>query len=293
MRPTPSPCATTAQSSRRNFVVKQALSALLLATPSLPLPAAAARISAQSVGVDGDKGALGIALPDPRSLDQPLVWGGRDRCDPTAPTCRTQGLGGDPSGAVQPTPTFAADKDLVQTDKVSIQISIDGEPAGELALGLWRAAAPSSVDTFVRLSRGTLRNDADDQPASLDRSVAMRVLRDKAVVLGGLKNTGGRTELVPGKTRPQRVPVTPPLNKDSNDLSHSAAGLLSVRRGGGSFEFTLTPRANPALDKEQIVIGQVLDQGSMELLERINNLPTDNYRQAPLVTVKVGAVQVA
>ena len=36
-----------------------------------------------------------------------------------------------------------------------------------------------------------------------------------------------------GRTKPQRFPVVPPTNDDANDLSHDAAGLLSVRRGGG------------------------------------------------------------
>jgi len=52
-------------------------------------------------------------------------------------------------------------------------------------------------------------------------------------------------------------PVAPPLNDDSNGVRHDAAGLLSVRRGGGSFAFTLTPRPNPDLDRDGIVIGQV------------------------------------
>jgi len=35
-------------------------------------------------------------------------------------------------------------------------------------------------------------------------------------------------------------------NGDDNDLSHDRGGLLSMRRGGGEFEFLLTPAANTA-----------------------------------------------
>mmetsp|Transcript_63468 Transcript_63468/g.153232 ORF Transcript_63468/g.153232 Transcript_63468/m.153232 type:complete len:108 (-) Transcript_63468:195-518(-) len=90
-----------------------------------------------------------------------------------------------------------------------------------------------------------------------------------------------------GKTRPQRYSVVPPSNDDANDLSHDAAGLLSVRRGGGSFEFMLTPAANAKLDKEWLVIGQVTEPEGMQVLARLNSLPTNNYDQTPIVLVKV------
>ena len=83
---------------------------------------------------------------------------------------------------------------------------------------------------------------------------------------------------------------TPPTADGPNGVAHDAAGLLSVRRGGGSFEFTLTPRPNARLDAENLVIGQVL--GGMEVLERINTLPTNNYDRAPLATVKLDTVAV-
>ena len=54
------------------------------------------------------------------------------------------------------------------------------------------------------------------------------------VVLGSLKVPNGQLRIMSGKTRPQRYSVVPPSNDDANDLSHDAAGLLSVRRGGGA-----------------------------------------------------------
>ena len=41
-------------------------------------------------------------------------------------------------------------------------------------------------------------------------------------------------------------------NDDANTLSHDRAGLLSMRRGGGSFEFGLTPAPNPVLDLARV-----------------------------------------
>ena len=55
----------------------------------------------------------------------------------------------------------------------------------------------------------------------------------------------------------------------------------------GSFEFLLTPAANAKLDKEWLVIGQIMEPEGMQLLARLNSLPTNNYDQTPIVLVKV------
>ena len=171
------------------------------------------------------------------------------------------------------------------------------------------------------------------------------------MVLGSLKVPNGQLRIMSGRTKPQRFPVVPPSNDDANDLSHDAAGLLSVRRGGGaplcgkrglgqrgaaqrglgqlglrhappatgeaqgglqprpasaklaavfwlpahtglalligSFEFMLTPAANAKLDKEWLVIGQIVEPEGMQVLARLNSLPTNNYDQTPIVLVKV------
>ena len=102
---------------------------------------------------------------------------------------------------------------------------------------------PTLADAFVRLGRGMLTTGENEEPASLERSTAVRILRNEAVVLGALRKPGGSTLLVAGQTRPQRVPVAPPKYDDDNNLSHDAAGWLSVRRGGGSFEVGLARRS--------------------------------------------------
>ena len=274
----------------RRVAVHAALGALLASCgPNFDaLAATSPRQTAQSVGIDQRE--VGV-LADPRALldgdgMQPLIWGARERCDPTDTTCKQGGIA-TASDGTQPVPAIP-DPALKVSDRVSLILSVGGERVGVIELGLWRSAAPQSVDSFVKLAAGTLVTRDTDDPASLDRSVAARVLRDRAVVLGALKKTGGSTMLVAGQTRPQTLPVAPPTTTDApNGLSHAAAGLLSVRRGGGSFEFTLLPRPNTELDREQLVIGQVLNADGMAVLERINTLPTDNRRSAPLAPVRV------
>jgi cyclophilin family peptidyl-prolyl cis-trans isomerase len=257
---------------------RRALLALAAALPAPLLPASAAdRITAQSVGIDNKEtlsGAVGI------------IWGGRERCDPTDPVCTAGGVETDAAASAREVPKPRA----AVTERFGMDVLIAGESVGQLKLGVYRDAAPDSCDTFSQLARGTLVSDPDDVPATLERSTAVRVLKGREVQLGALTVPNGQLRLVSGKTRPQRFSVVPPRNKDTNTLSHDAAGLLSVRRGGGSFSFLLTPDANPALDREWIVIGQVLDNESMQILARLNSLPTNNYDQTPLAKMKIERV---
>lgn len=55
-----------------------------------------------------------------------------------------------------------------------------------------------------------------------------------------------------------RVPPTTPLT-ESAGFSHDAAGLLSVRRGGGTFDFGITSAATPEDDADFAVIGRVIE----------------------------------
>ncbi len=56
--------------------------------------------------------------------------------------------------------------------------------------------------------------------------------------------------------RMNKLFVAAPRNEDANALKH-VAGSVSIRKGGGEFEFTIAPGPSQELDEENIVIGQV------------------------------------
>jgi len=58
---------------------------------------------------------------------------------------------------------------------------------------------------------------------------------------------------------------------DANAISHDRAGLVSMKKGGGQFEFVLTPAANPALDETNVVIGEVIL--GMDVLQELDRVP--------------------
>lgn len=276
--------ALTHRCTRRAASAAAALGAL-----TLPPAHAGGRVVAQRVGIE--QKPLG---------ELSFVWGGADRCDPTDAQCMQSGQTDAPPAAASAPPVIT---DQVVSDRVTIALSVQGgEDTGELNIGLWRAAAPESVDTYLALARGTYVSEAGESPAGYAGAGVVRVARD-GLDFGGLKQQGGTTKLVAGVTKPVRVPCAPPTTVadvfghvtatgSRNGVAHDRAGLLSVRRGGGSFEFTLTTHDAPDLDGDGLVIGALRDVASMEQLERLSKLPTNNYSGAPLAAVRIVELRV-
>lgn len=174
------------------------------------------------------------------------------------------------------------------TAQVNLDMRLDGDPAGNLAVGLYGQASPASADTFRRLCAGTLTVKPSDDPASYDQSFFTRVVQGSYAVGGGLTIGGGSAELVMGESRPRFTPVTPLSNADVGAGQLSQPGLLAMRKGGGAVDFAFTlGDARRAMDREWIVVGQVMDTASMEVLARLNGLPVNRYSGKPLVRVEV------
>lgn len=74
-------------------------------------------------------------------------------------------------------------------------------------------------------------------------------------------------------------------------MPFSPAGKLATL-WSACLQFTLTPRANVELDRDNLVIGQLLDEESMSLLARLNSLAVNNYDSAPLAKVQITRVRV-
>ena len=160
------------------------------------------------------------------------------------------------------------------TRKARLDITIGDAPPRPLTIGLFGTAAPQSVAVFEGLCSGSLGDGLTYTGSSVSR-----IQRNKLIMGGSL--AGGNAQVLDrtldrtGYVRSERLNRADAyLNDDANDLSHDRAGLLSVPKGGGSFEFVLTPAANPELDATRIVIGTAnLDDGSLELISELNDLP--------------------
>jgi cyclophilin family peptidyl-prolyl cis-trans isomerase len=181
-----------------------------------------------------------------------------------------------PPGAIR-RPALAADEPMPMpliTNTASLSIAIGGEAPSVLRVGLFGDAAPKHVALFESLCAGTMRD------LTYSGSSISRIERGKIILAGSL--AGGSTRAVEREIDRTGYVRQKVVNRaddylivgESNALSHDRAGLISMRRGGGAFEFAITPAANPALDAERIVIGEVVGEGSAELIARLDALPT-------------------
>lgn len=157
------------------------------------------------------------------------------------------------------------------TGKIYLDIDIGRRGARRVILGLYGRAAPKSVEQLTRLATGQIGGGL-----SLDSSSVWRVKRDERIDFGRL--AGGKAKSSStvisstgvARTIVRDVPAVE-KNDDDNALKHDRKGLVSCARGGGSFEFLITPSANPALDADMLVIGEVIS--GMDVIDDLNALP--------------------
>jgi len=168
------------------------------------------------------------------------------------------------------------------SDRCYLDMELNGKLLGRVVVGLWGEEAPTSVQTFAQLCGKTYPGGL-----SYAYSAMSKVFPNQLVVLG--KITGDGTKKVDKKIdETGRVRVTytdratyETANTDSPSTSHSSEGLVSVRRGGGTFEFGVTLQPMPDLDRDYIVIGQVLEgMDVIKRLSRVKYIPPEDLREA-------------
>ena len=68
--------------------------------------------------------------------------------------------------------------------------------------------------------------------------------------------------------------VPPTFAEETNALRASAKGNVSVKRGGGAFEFTVAPANSPGLDREDLVVVGRVAPADLPFLDALNAIPT-------------------
>jgi len=226
-----------------------------------------------------------MRLPPPRELPVGIPRAAVLRIALTLPLFATL-----PARQAAHASTIATDKAVV-TDKVRLEFvqvtGMDGEQQRlPLTIGLFGKDAPQSVAAFRDTCAGKFLapcpSDVDtsqevmerskqskkaayraslgsaSEPVSYAYSQVWSIQRNKRINAGALQ----------GKFVQRIPPATDP--GESASLSHDAAGLLSVKRGG-AFDFAITTSATPEFDKEYAVIGRVIE--GMETVAALDALP--------------------
>jgi len=74
-----------------------------------------------------------------------------------------------------------------------------------------------------------------------------------------------------------RIPPTIAAEDNSSviGIRPSTRGAVSIKRGGGAFEFTVTPMYNPSLDSDKedlVVVGRIAEE-DLPFMDEINAIP--------------------
>lgn len=165
------------------------------------------------------------------------------------------------------------------TDIVYFDITIGGEPAGRIEMGLFGKTVPRTVKNFVELAtRHATNPDAGDKLVGYKGSIFHRVINDFMLQGGDFtKGDGTGGESIYGAR----------FEDENFKLKHYGAGWMSMANAGkdtNGSQFFITCKKTSWLDGRHVVFGKVIK--GMDLVRKIESLKTDD-RDRPENEVKI------
>ncbi|XP_027196920.2 peptidyl-prolyl cis-trans isomerase 5 [Dermatophagoides pteronyssinus] len=165
------------------------------------------------------------------------------------------------------------------TDIVTFDITIDGESAGKIRIGVFGKTVPKTAENFKQLCiKHQTENAEDGKLVGYKGSIFHRVISDFMIQGGDFTRgdgTGGRS--IYGEKFPD----------ENFKLKHYGAGWLSMANAGkdtNGSQFFITCKKTPWLDGRHVVFGKVLE--GMSVLRKIEKLET-NPQDRPKKEVKI------
>ena len=160
---------------------------------------------------------------------------------------------------------------------VFFDLSVGGQSIGRIVMELYKDVVPRTAENFRQFCTGEFR--LNGVPIGYKNCTFHRVIKDFMVQGGDFMRGDGTGSLsIFGEK----------FNDENFALRHDSPGLLSMANSGpntnGCQFFIVTSRCE-WLDGKHVVFGRVLDQESLMVVRKIENVPVDSQSKPKLEVV--------
>jgi len=166
---------------------------------------------------------------------------------------------------------------------VFFDVEIAGVPAGRIKFELFRDVVPKTCANFRQFCTGEFKKN--EQPVGYKGCSFHRVIKDFALQGGDFVNGDGTG----------RQSIYGDHFADENfQLKHKGPGLLSMANSGANTngcQFFITCAKTDWLDGKHVVFGKVIDEESLFVVRKIEQVPTagqGNTPKLPVIIVECG-----